>query len=181
MFTTERLRLRAYKESDLDDIVDSVTEYRVQLVTSIGYTVPQGPQFKQEFKESLEKALTTIVIEKKDTKEFIGFLHIMLADSKNQNGEIGINLASAHWDKGYGTETMRFIVDYAFRGLGLRRVSLGVFGGNERAMKVYERIGFVVEATKRKCNWVEGEWRDIIFMGMLEEEWRARKEVEGTN
>ena len=39
--------------------------------------------------------------------------------------------------------------------------------------------GFVKEATLRKCNWVEGEWRDITNMGMLEDEWRARKEQEG--
>ena len=38
--------------------------------------------------------------------------------------------------------------------------------------------GFVKEATLRKCNWVEGEWRDITNMGMLEDEWRARKEQE---
>lgn len=38
--------------------------------------------------------------------------------------------------------------------------------------------GFVKEATLRECNWVEGEWRDITQMGILEEEWRARKEQE---
>ena len=38
--------------------------------------------------------------------------------------------------------------------------------------------GFVKEATLRKCNWVEGEWRDITNMGMLEDEWMARKEKE---
>lgn len=60
--------------------------------------------------------------------------------SKNRNAELGISLAAQHWDKGYGSEALRFVVDYAFRGLGVHRLSLGVFGGNERAVKVYERM-----------------------------------------
>ena len=34
--------------------------------------------------------------------------------------------------------------------------------------------GFVKEVSMRKCNWVEGEWRDITLMGMLEEDWKAK-------
>ena len=29
----------------------------------------------------------------------------------------------------------------------------------------------------RKCNWVEGEWRDITLMGMLEEDWKKKKQL----
>lgn len=59
---------------------------------------------------------------------------------KNRNAELGISLSTKHWDKGYGSEALPLVVDYAFRGLGVHRVSLGVFGGNERAVKVYERV-----------------------------------------
>ena len=61
--------------------------------------------------------------------------------SKNRNSaELGISLATNQWDKGYGTEALKFVVDYTFQELRLHRLTLGVFGGNERAMKVYEKM-----------------------------------------
>ena len=57
-------------------------------------------------------------------------------------------------------------------------VVLGLTGVDDLSADVGSYRGFVKEATLRKCNWVEGEWRDITNMGMLEDEWRARKEQE---
>ena len=34
--------------------------------------------------------------------------------------------------------------------------------------------GFVREAVKRKNNWIEGEWRDTILMGITEGDWDMR-------
>ena len=59
---------------------------------------------------------------------------------KNRNAELGIVILTDYRDRGYGTEAVQFSVDYAFRGVGMHRVSLTTFGGNERALRVYERV-----------------------------------------
>jgi len=82
-------------------------------------------------------------------------------------------LDRAFWGKGYGSEVMSFVVDYAFNALNLHRISLGVFSGNKRATKLR---GFVEEGVLRKATWIDGERRDVHLMGMLQEDWaRDRK------
>ncbi|KAF9025970.1 acyl-CoA N-acyltransferase [Hymenopellis radicata] len=75
--------------------------------------------------------------------------------------------------KKYGTEAMTWLVDHAFLELGMHRVSLQVFGENERGVRLYEKLGFKVEGTRRKCNWRNGHWEDIIDMAILDEEFEA--------
>lgn len=37
--------------------------------------------------------------------------------------------------------------------------------------------GFKEEGRKRRCNWVEGHWEDMIYMGILDDEWRSVNDV----
>lgn len=37
--------------------------------------------------------------------------------------------------------------------------------------------GLVEEGRKRKANWIDGKWEDIVFMGILEEEWAAQQKI----
>jgi RimJ/RimL family protein N-acetyltransferase len=68
---------------------------------------------------------------------------------------------------------MRVMLRYAFRELNLHRVTLTVFEYNPRAIRSYEKAGFVVEGRLR--NWLNREGRrwDMIHMGILREEWET--------
>jgi RimJ/RimL family protein N-acetyltransferase len=46
------------------------------------------------------------------------------------------------WGRGYGTEAIRLLLDYAFGALNMHRVAIGVVGFNERALRFYENVGF---------------------------------------
>ncbi|KAF9050901.1 acyl-CoA N-acyltransferase, partial [Rhodocollybia butyracea] len=102
---------------------------------------------------------------------FVGTTSITMTHPKNRDGIFTIMLSPKFWGRGYGEEVTRWVVDYAFRSLGLHRVSLGVFDGNERAKKMYQKVGFVEEGRKRKVNWINGHWEDNVLMGILQEEW----------
>ena len=67
------------------------------------------------------------------------------------------------------------MVDHAFSSLGLHRVALSVFAFNERAIRAYQRVGFVHEGRAREAIWRDGRWWDEIHMSVLEPEWRARR------
>lgn len=88
---------------------------------------------------------------------------------------VGISLGDrADWGKGYGTDAMRVILRYAFRELNLQRVTLDVFEYNPRAMRSYEKAGFSYEGRARQFLHRDGQRYDLIFMGILREEWQAR-------
>jgi RimJ/RimL family protein N-acetyltransferase len=85
---------------------------------------------------------------------------------------LGIGLGErAYWGKGYGTDAVRVLLRYAFTELNLRRVTLGVFAYNPRAIKSYEKAGFTVEGRLRQYIAREGQRHDMIIMGVLREEW----------
>ncbi|KAF9028738.1 acyl-CoA N-acyltransferase [Rhodocollybia butyracea] len=152
------------------------------------YVVPRGPKFMEKIAAKAEEAVMYLMIETKgkdsdseghsdggnrgdelDVPEFVGTTSITMTHPKNRDGIFTIMLSPKFWGQGYGEEVTRWVVD--FRSLGLHRVSLGVFDGNERAKKMYRKVGFVEEGRKRKVNWADGHWEDNVLMGILEEEW----------
>ncbi|GGQ68339.1 GNAT family N-acetyltransferase [Streptomyces flaveolus] len=77
--------------------------------------------------------------------------------------------------RGVGTEATRLIVGHGFEQLGLHRVQLDVYGTNHRALRVYEKAGFVVEGVRREAAWRDGEWVDEVLMAVLDHEWAVHR------
>jgi len=91
---------------------------------------------------------------------------------------VGIGIGNREdWGKGYGTDAMKIILRYAFIELNLHRVSLDVFEYNPRGVRSYEKAGFVVEGRQRGVILREGRRWDMIFMGILREEWEQREKL----
>ena len=70
---------------------------------------------------------------------------------------------------GYGTEAAELMTEYAFEYLGLHKLMLRVYAENERAIKSYEKAGFVKEAYLKDDVFVQGKYRDIVLMAILNE------------
>jgi RimJ/RimL family protein N-acetyltransferase len=80
------------------------------------------------------------------------------------------------WGKGYGTEAMQLMLEYGFTELNLRRIFLNVFGYNPRAIRSYEKAGFRHEGRMREALLREGKRWDLIYMGILREEWMEKND-----
>lgn len=74
------------------------------------------------------------------------------------------------WGHGYGNEATKLILEYGFKHLKLHRIQLMVLDFNKRAQHLYKKLGFVVEGIQREARLVNGEWHDVILMGILEKE-----------
>jgi RimJ/RimL family protein N-acetyltransferase len=106
----------------------------------------------------------------------IGFIGLWDWDKTWSHGdaEVGIGIGDrTSWGKGYGTDALRVILCYGFTELNLRRITLGVFEYNKRAIRSYEKAGFILEGRQRKALYRDGSRVDIIYMGILREEWQA--------
>ncbi len=94
-----------------------------------------------------------------------------------QHGEgfVGLGIGERDkWNKGYGTDAMLVVLRYAFQELNLRRVALSVSAYNPRAIRSYEKVGFIHEGRMRQFFLRDGQRWDIVFMGILRDEWLAR-------
>ena len=66
------------------------------------------------------------------------------------------------------------LLRFAFTELNLRRVSLTVYEYNPRAIRSYEKAGFVVEGRVRQCLNRDGRRWDMLCMGILKEAWEQQ-------
>ena len=80
--------------------------------------------------------------------------------------------AKQHWDQGYGSEALGLMVQHGFGTLNLNRISLRVFADNPRAMRSYEKAGFVQEGRLREAHYHDGAYVDVLVMSMLRSEWQ---------
>ncbi|KAK3679203.1 hypothetical protein LTR78_000764 [Recurvomyces mirabilis] len=98
--------------------------------------------------------------------------------------DIGIHILPAYQGKGYGSEAIEWILEWAFVTAGLHRVSIQAFEYNNGAMRLYQRLGFKFEGAHKEMVWAQGRWWDDIHYGMLENDWRelhAQKKSSETN
>lgn len=130
-------------------------------------------------------------LEKKDPEEFffvlrplaeekmIGFISLSGISWTHGTAWVGIGLGEEeYWGKGYGTDAMRLVLRYAFCELNLQRVSLVVFGFNQRAIRSYTKAGFQLEGKLRQAMLRDGERNDILEMGILRSEWLASRNLQ---
>jgi RimJ/RimL family protein N-acetyltransferase len=76
------------------------------------------------------------------------------------------------WGQGYGTEVGHLLLDYAFARLGFHRISIGVVGFNERALRFWKSLGFKKEGVERDAHYYDNEFSDGIMMSILEDEYK---------
>jgi len=101
---------------------------------------------------------------------FVGLHGISWAHGEAWTG-IGIGEREC-WGQGYGTDAMNVTLRYAFTELNLHRVTLNVFEYNPRAIRSYEKAGFKIEGRARQEMKRDGQRRDMLYMGILREEWQ---------
>ena len=96
-------------------------------------------------------------------------IHFLPPDARQV--EIGFTIESAYRGRGFGTEAVRALLDYSFRGLHAHRVCASVDPSNAPSIALLERVGLRKEAHFRKSLLMDGKWVDDMVFAMLDEEW----------
>ncbi|GAM83691.1 hypothetical protein ANO11243_016800 [Dothideomycetidae sp. 11243] len=134
--------------------------------------VATGAAIKPETGSSSKKKLTPI-----------GSLRLEPIEAKavhHRETDIGIGLLPKYQGRGYGSEAILWAVEWAFLYANVHRMGIHCFEYNTGALRLYQRLGFVVEGRKREGLWYKGRYWDEIHLSMLDREWHARygKEID---
>jgi ribosomal-protein-alanine N-acetyltransferase len=169
---SDRIRLREVRPSDADGRyyqwindpeVTSFLESRFYPVS--GESLQQYIADRQKDRDSIFLA---IVDKKRDSH--IGNVKLGPIDWIHRRAEIGILIGEKSlWGRGYATETIRLVVDYAFRTLGLHKVTAGCYANNLGSQRAFEKAGFGVEGTRRSHLLWEGQYVDLVLLGIVNE------------
>ena len=104
---------------------------------------------------------------------YIGNIELRDLDLRCANAELGIIIGEANYrGHGYGSEAVRAMCDFAFRQLRLHRLSVHVLEENERALKMFQKCGFILEGVQRQAFFQEGRYWNVRALSLLEDEYR---------
>jgi len=103
--------------------------------------------------------------------ERIGYFRTSNWVKENKNIYLGADLHKNFRGKGLGYQSYIEFIPIFGKELNLHKISLEVLETNQRAIKLYERIGFVNEGIKRDEVLKDGKWVNSIIMSIIENDW----------
>ena len=116
------------------------------------------------------EVLQYIIVERESGRS-VGSVYFRDMDRKNRSAEYGIFIGEeSARGRGIGSETAHVFTDYGFQELGLHRISLRLLADNVQAEKSYSNAGFEREGLFRDMVFLDGEYRDVLFMAKLNRE-----------
>lgn len=106
-----------------------------------------------------------------EDNEYLGTVSLKNIDVKAGNAEFAIALRRKAIGKGVATFATKQILQIAFEDVGLARVYLCVAEGNRRAMKFYDKFGFVLEGRFRQHVFIAQQRQDLLWYSILRDEY----------
>ncbi len=104
----------------------------------------------------------------KDNNKHIGNIKIGPINKIHNFAYVGLIIGDkSYWNKGYGTEVIRLVVDYAFAELCIHKLIAGVYSNNVGSLRAFTKSGFATEGIIKKKYLFDGEFMDEIIFGII--------------
>ena len=167
MIKGKKIKLRALEKNDLEKWVRWLNDAEVTKFTTIIYPFSMEEEEEWYRKTTADQNIKNFIIETLKGKA-IGGISLNKINWKDRNAELGIVIGEKDfWNKGYGTDAVRTLLDFTFSEMNLHRIYLRVFAYNKRALRAYEKCGFKVEGEIRDDIFRDGRYHNSYFMGIL--------------
>jgi RimJ/RimL family protein N-acetyltransferase len=167
----EKVILRALEPQDKDMLLSIINDPETEYMLG-GWAWPVSSAQQEAWMQSQKQTdhLLRCIVESKETGEAIGMVALTDIDYKNGTAQTHSKLISSARGKGYGTDTRRTILRYAFQELRLRCVYNHIAAYNIASQKVNEKLGFQKEGILRHRIFKRGKSMDMFSYSILAEE-----------
>jgi [ribosomal protein S5]-alanine N-acetyltransferase len=169
---TPRLTLRPFRPSDAPDVQRLAGAYEVALNTlTVPHPYPDGAAEvwieaqKADFEH--DRVHNFAVAE---GEQLAGSMGLMMRG--DGIAEIGYWVGMPFQGRGFATEAGAELIRYGFEDVGLHRIYAGYFSRNAASGRVMEKLGMTYEGTLRHHALKWGEYLDVVYYGVLRDEWR---------
>ncbi len=168
--STDRLLLRGIQESDSTFLFRHLGDGDVcrYLFDAEPYTtIDEAEELVRLFIDPEGRTLNRWIIVEKASGEPIGTCGFSLWDRENNRAEIGYDLGSAHWGRGYMTEALTAALASGFDNMSLNRVEAIIALENVASFRLVEKLGFQREAVLRDRHLFRGRYYDHYLYSLL--------------
>ncbi len=160
------------------DLIPTYHRWHNDVATTRTFALRQPTTLEQE--EASYAALTTdaasvfFTVYDRASWHAVGTTYLTYIDHRHRCAEFGVLIGeTAQRGRGYGTETARLVLDYAFTALGLHSVMLTAYEYNLAGRRAYEKAGFREVGRRRQSHWMDGRYWDVICMDCLASEFTS--------
>ena len=176
---SERLILRRFRDSDLTPFVAYRNDPEVARYQSWdSFDEREARAFIQEMASAqpgVPGDWFQFAVESKETGGLVGDCALQVDGQEPYRAELGFTLAREHQGKGYASEAVSCLLDYAFTSLELHRIFAIADCRNEPSWKLLERVGLRLEGHFLESFWFKGEWSDEYLYAVLKDEWLTKR------
>lgn len=167
---SENIRLRPLQKADAPLLYQWISDRELVI-----HNAPYFPISETDHELWVERMMTKrsdlviFVIEELNSGVAIGTCQLLNINWVHRSAELQIRIGSGeHHGRGYGSKAVQLLCTFGFSDLNLHRIYLHVFANNARAIRAYEKCGFVKEGLLREAAYVAGQRTDVILMARLD-------------
>lgn len=168
----ERIYLSPRSVEDVEKYTEWLNDFETTDYLGRSYQTVSIDEEKKYLQEYVKDEVDFAIVEK-DTDKLLGSISLMNINNINRTATLGIFIGNKKYrSKGYGTEAIKLILDYGFNYLNLNNIKLDLVEFNLRALSCYKKCGFKEYGRRRRCEFVDGKYYDIIEMDILADEFK---------
>jgi len=173
LIKTDRLILRVFSLVDVDDVLSYASDPEWARFLPVPHPYTSAEKFVEG--QVLQDRKTRVSWAIEYAGSIIGGINIGF-DFDNRVGEIGYSIARRFWGKGLTTEAVGAVIDELFSVYpDLNRIRAAADERNVGSLRVMEKLGMVREGVLRQDIYLRGEFKNMVWCGLLRCEWEARK------
>lgn len=166
------IELRNLEEKDAPGMLEWMTDSEISQYFKFpreGLSIEKAVEFiraSDELRKS-GKTFHYAIVDKND--EYLGTISLKNVDRDNLNAEYAISLRKVAQGQNIAKEATLALFDIAFRQMKLQKVYLNVYAHNQRAIRFYEKMGFLLEGKSLKHIKKDDRFHDLCWFALQRE------------
>ena len=160
---TDRLRIRDFKLSDIDDLYEIFSDDEVMEYIEPVYDRNKTLNFLREFCIEHKGAFACV---NKENEKVIGY--IIFNEYEDKVYELGWIFNKEYWGKGYAYESCDAVIKYAFSEMKIHKIFAETID-NIKSVNLMKKLGMQLEGIQKSHTTDNhGNWKDVYLYGLLE-------------
>jgi RimJ/RimL family protein N-acetyltransferase len=163
-----KVRLRSVDDKDIDLLYKWINTPELVSFNSAFKPVSRVQHLQWLGATKASNNVVFFMIDHVESGTTIGSCQLKNINTHHRSAELQIRVGNRDfYGRGMGTDAIRQLINFGFTTLDLHRISLQVFSTNIRAIRAYEKNGFLREGLMREAAYINEEWVDVLLMGLL--------------
>lgn len=160
---TDRLRIRDFKLSDIDDLYEIFSDEEVMEYIEPVYDRDKTFNFLKDFCIGHKGAFACV---NKENEKVIGY--IIFNEYEDKVYELGWIFNKIYWGNGYAYESCDGVIKYAFSKMKIHKIFSETID-NIKSVNLMKKLGMQLEGIQKSHTTDNhGNWKDVYLYGLLE-------------